>query len=293
MKPCSLTPIEKVGKGALGDAGHHRGHGARVDPAAEEGAHRDVAEQVQLDGLAQQRVEPVGDRRLVVRELLAEGEAPVLLLRQAPVLEDGDGRRGELVDAPEEGVAVGEVAQRDVVPEPVEVDLAPDEARGEHALDLGGEDQGLPGDRVEERLLPEVVAREHEPARRAVPEPDREHAAQAPDARGAQLLVEVQDHLDVGRGAEAVAAAGQLGAQLGAVVDLAVADELDVAGLVGDRLAAPCDVDDAQAPLAERDRLVVVEVLVVRAAVGQRPGHGDDELAVPRADDAGYAAHAR
>ena len=65
----------------------------------------------------------------------------------------------------------------------------------------------------------------------------------------------------------------QRGAQLAVVVDLAVEDHPDGAVLVGDRLVAGRDVDDAQAPHAERDAVLDVEALVVRSAVADDVAH--------------------
>jgi hypothetical protein len=65
-----------------------------------------------------------------------------------------------------------------------------------------------------------------------VPEREGEHAAQVLGAVFAVLLIEVQNDLDVGRGLEAVPRRDQLPPQFRAVVDLAVADEVQVAGLV-------------------------------------------------------------
>ncbi len=130
-------------------------------------------------------------------------------------------------------------------------------------------------------------------SRRAVPERDGEHPAQPLEAGGAELLVEVRDHLDVAVPPEAVPARLELGAQLDVVVDLPVADADDLAGLVGDRLVAGLEVDDREPPHRERDRAGREAPLAVRAAVphqldrverlGRRPA--------PRRGDAEDPAH--
>jgi hypothetical protein len=101
----------------------------------------------------------------------------------------------------------------------------------------------------------------------------------------------VQDHLDVGLGPEAMAGSDQTAAQLGAVVDLAVADQLDVAGLVADRLVAGRQIDDAETPLAQRDPFVPVVAAAVRTAMRQGLGHGRHGVLAPGGDDATDAAH--
>src|SRR5207302_226854 len=65
---------------------------------------------------------------------------------------------------------------------------------------------------------------------------ERENAAQRPHQIRALLLVQVDEDLGVGAALEDVSAAGQGGAQVGVVVDLAVVDDLDAAVLVGHRL---------------------------------------------------------
>ena len=99
-------------------------------------------------------------------------------------------------------------------------------------LDLGGEGEppGLLG--VEQRLLPEVIAREQQAAAAPVPDREGEHAAQPREHPLAVVLVQVDQHLGVAAGPELVAPGHQLAAQRLVVVDLAVEDDLDAAVLV-------------------------------------------------------------
>ena len=149
---------------------------------------------------------------------------------------------------------------------------------------------------VVERLDPEAVAREHEPAAVGVPHRDREHPAQPLGEARAVLLVEVDEHLGVGvRGAEAVAGRLELRAQLGVVVDLAVLDDDDAAVLVGDRLVAALEVDDRQPPRGQPGLAEHHLAAGVGPAVVQRGAHGGEHVAVRRsaagAHDAADAAH--
>ena len=63
----------------------------------------------------------------------------------------------------------------------------------------------------------------------------------------------MDDHLGVAVRAEAVPARLELGADVGEVVDLAVEDDPDRAVLVGERLIAGREIDDAQAAMPEAD----------------------------------------
>ena len=85
--------------------------------------------------------------------------------------------------------------------ERVEVDLA-----ARKRAQLGGERELVAVVAVVERLDPEAVAGEHEPAALGVPEREGEHAAQPLHEALAVLLVEVDEHLGVAARAEAVAA---------------------------------------------------------------------------------------
>ena len=70
---------------------------------------------------------------------------------------------------------------------------------------------------------------------------------------------------------------GELGAQLAEVVELAVEDGDDVAGLVRHRLAARLEVDHPQAPVAERAAAEGVDGALVGAAMDERCVHAGDE----------------
>ena len=58
---------------------------------------------------------------------------------------------------------------------------------------------------VEERLLADAVAGEEQTLAALVPEGEREHPVEMPDAVDPVLLVQVDDHLGVALGREAVA----------------------------------------------------------------------------------------
>src|SRR3546814_8734901 len=74
------------------------------------------------------------------------------------------------------------------------------------------------------------------------------------DAVGAVLLIEMKNHLDVRGRAEPVASGYQFLAKLRAIIDFAVADELDRLILVGKRLCPAGEIDDAQSTVAEGNR---------------------------------------
>ena len=183
--------------------------------------------------------------------------------------------RGQLAHVAEDRVRRGDRVEREERLERVGVDLA-----ARQRAQLGREAQLAADVPVVERLDPVAVAREHEAAARRVPDRDREHPAQPLGEAGAVLLVEVDEHLGVGVRAEGVAGALELVAQLGVVVDLAVLDDDDAAVLVRDRLVAAGEVDDREAPRAERDLAVDVLAAAVGAAVDELGAHRAKRLDV-------------
>ena len=180
--------------------------------------------------------------------------------------------------------------------ERVEVELAREAGQPPQRLELGGEGELARDVAVVQRLDPEAVAREHEPPPLAVPDRDGEHPAQALGEARAVLLVEVDEHLGVRvRRAEHVARALELGAQLGVVVDLAVLDDDDAPVLARDRLVAALEVDDRQPPRGEPGLAVDHLAAAVGPAVHERRAHRAEDVAVDGppvgADDAADAAH--
>src|SRR5688572_9880579 len=105
----------------------------------------------------------------------------------------------------------------------------------------------------------------------------------------------MDDRLRVAVGLEDVAGAFEVAAQLPVVVDLAVEDDPDRAVLVRDRLLAAFEIDDAEAPHAERDAFADVDAFLIGAAVHDGPAHPadlllEDRRAVPP-HDTGNATH--
>src|SRR6185436_1924721 len=109
------------------------------------------------------------------------------------------------------------------------------------------------GFRIEQRLLAETIARQHQLLAPVVPQRDREHAVELARKLITHLLVEVNDDLGVALRREAVPLLFEALAQLLEVVDLAVLDGPDRSVLVAHRLMATGDVDDAQ-PAVAQDR---------------------------------------
>ncbi len=179
----------------------------------------------------------------------------------------------ELRNAAERCLSAGEEPEVQEHLDRLVVQFGPDKTAGEQALQFGGEDEDVADAAVVERLDPEPVAREHEPALLPVPDRCAEHAAQVGGEVGAVPLVEMREDLRVATAAERVAVSAESVAKFAVVVQLPVLDRLDGPAFVRERLVASLDVDDAEPPDAECDSGLLENAAVVRATVRHGIGH--------------------
>ena len=167
------------------------------------------------------------------------------------------------------------------------------------ALDFGREDELAVLLRVIERLDAEEIARAEQLARFAVPNGEREHAAQAIEHTFAPGQIAGQQHFGVGIRLKRPACGFKLGAQVAVVVDFAVEHDGELALCSGlferaargaiemqrrrrdgggvlargahHRLVAVRKVDERQAAVSKRNTAFRVDVLAF--AVGPAMGH--------------------
>ena len=140
-------------------------------------------------------------------------------------------------------------------------------------LDLGSEGEQPAVPEVVERLDAQPVARAEQALVRLVPYREGEHAAEAANAFIAILLVGVENGFGVAAAVITMPGALQFGPQIGMIEDFAVVGDPQRAVLVGHRLGAGRQVNDAQAAVAESHAIVFVEAVTVRAAVADDVGH--------------------
>ncbi len=143
-----------------------------------------------------------------------------------------------------------------------------------------------------ERLLAEAIARKHEALQACVPQRHGEHAVERIDEVRPALLVEVGDDLGVRARPEAMAAACQVAAQAGVVVDLAVAHDVHVARLVRERLGTAPHVDDREAAAAEAGAAGDDPSVAVGAAMQEATRHALEHLRGRRRHRAHHAVDA-
>ena len=169
---------------------------------------------------------------------------------------------------------------------------------GEQRLNLRREPQLAVDLGPKERLFAGAVARQHQPTVPVVPHRQAEHSFEPTHAVRAEALIQRNDRLDITRRAERITGEGILAAQLGRVVDLAVADHPD--GRIGalERLVAGGQVHDGEPAGAQARALVTHDALSVGPPVGERGGHGGHavgmlERGARERDGAEDAAHYR
>src|SRR5437016_3477766 len=119
---------------------------------------------------------------------LAYRHVPVLAGPDLALLEHEKVPRQEFVDAAEQRLAPRQVASAEKLGKRIDVRLRIDIAAREKCLDFRSEQQQRPRRGPVQRLDPQPIADEQQPAPRRVPQRESEHAAQAADAIVAPLL---------------------------------------------------------------------------------------------------------
>jgi hypothetical protein len=208
--------------------------------------------------------------------LVAVVELPVPLDPAAPALLHQVMGRRQRPNPGEEGVRRLHETQGQILVERERRKLRQARIVGQQGLDLGSECEPRAVLGVEERLLPKVVAREQQPAAPPVPDGEGEHPPELGDHPLAVLLVEMDQRLGVGPGAELVALGHQRAAQLLVIVDLAVEHQQDAAIFVGHRLMAAGHVHDTEPPHPQPRPALDEAAPGVRAPVGDRVAHPAD-----------------
>ena len=201
---------------------HERHHHARVDPARQERAERDVGHEPHAHRFRQERAQPLAVVLLAPGALGLDRERPIALDPAAVRFAHQIVRRWELLHALQDRARRRDVLEREVVGDRARIDLARHSGVEGERLELGRERQPPAVVVVVERLDAEAVAPQHQTAAPAVVEPEREHPAQVLEQAQLVLLVEVEQGLGVAVAAEAMAASCEPRLDLGPAVELAV-----------------------------------------------------------------------
>ncbi len=160
--------------------------------------------------------------------------------------------RGQTRHALEERPRSRNVPEGEIGGDSSRVELPRDLRVRENGLELAGEDQATAAGPVVQRLLPDPVAPEDQPAPAFVPDRDGEHAVEfARELDRRERLGEVGYHLGVATRPHDVSVPFERSPKLAEVVDLPVEHDGNAAVLVRDRRVAGLEVDDRQAVLAD------------------------------------------
>lgn len=291
---------------------HQRDDHRRIDAPRQERAKRHVGDRLLGDRIAQHVIElRDGGVRVAVERIRAARrdhavERPVAarrgLVAQALVLHVGAGR--QLADAFVDRVRRGHARVAQIQTQRVAVDRMRAEARkAPQRLQLGAEHERAADAAVIERLLADAIAREREHARFAVPQREREHsdrllqrAIDAPRGERREQHFAIRMTSPLGRAMLAL----ELAAQLAKVVDLAVERHRVATARGRHRLMSMLgQIDDRQAPMAERDARIGIDPQtgIVRAAMRETVRHSREgragrlRCACDRANEAADSAH--
>ena len=236
------------------DASAHEGHErARVDAAGEERAERHVGHHLAHDRLLQALAQRFDRVAIAPRSERHRRGVPIALHLHASVAPGQIAGRRQLPHVLQDGPGCDDVFVGEELVERLGIELARDFGPDEQRLHFRRQPQALGSLAPVERLLAGAVAGRHERPGAPVPQRKREHPAKARKQVHAPLLVAVDQDLDVRARSELVAERLELLLQVGEVVDLAVGDELDLTGLVGERLLPAGEVHDGQPPHGEAD----------------------------------------
>ena len=200
--------LARLGRGQGGDA-------AGVDPAGEQHPDRHVGDQVGADRVARGRSRSSAASSSCRPRATLVGRRPAAAARSggpatSPPLPAEQMPRGQLAGLGEDRQRRRDRVEGEVGGDRLGVDRTREARLLEHRLQLRGEGEPCRDEPVVERLDPEAVAGQQQPPLALVPEGDREHPPQPLDEAVAVLLVEVDQHLGVAVGREAVPAALQL-----------------------------------------------------------------------------------
>ena len=131
-------------------------------------------------------------------------------------------------------------------------------------------------ERVEKRLDPGPISRQHQLLAAFIPDRIREHPAERRRTLVTILFVLMDDDLGVAVRSKRVPAVDESWAQLRVVEDLAVIGDPHRLVFVRHRLMAMAEIDDAQPPVSERHASARVRTRVVRTAMLDHVAHSRD-----------------
>src|SRR5271157_2840637 len=180
------------------------------------------------------------------------------------------------MDTLEEGTSRPRAEECEQVIDAAHVRLRSDHCRGQEGFDLRAPEQPAVNLGVMERADAHTVPTQDQGPAGAVPERDGKLSPRPDEHRFSQVLVKVDPRLGVAAGRQPMPPRQEILPQFGILEQLAVEGNPDRSILIGERLTAPCQIDDRQAPGPQGNSWLDVDLLVIRAPMSDRRRHGQE-----------------
>ena len=260
----------------------HESHQERgVHPAAQKRTDGHVAHQLEANALLEGRPDRVHELRIRHRSQLrpsSRAQGPISVHPLAPPIDDHPVARRQHPHILHRGPGLGDGSVRQQQAQGFRVERPGHEAAGQYRLHLGGEEQGPPRMRVQQRLDPDGIAGQEQPfpSPPLSPVVDRqgEHPADPEQEIVPVPLIHPEDDLGVGGRGEDVPLPLQDRPFLPEVVRLAVVDDPDRPVPVPHRLSRQGrKVDHGKPGHPQRDAVVPEDPGIVGTPVAHRFHH--------------------
>ena len=271
--------MQNVRTGSAASFRHQPDDDRRVDPAGEKRPQRHVALQSHLDRRSQQL--PQLAAILFGRPIVLDVEVglPVRPYVEPPLAPHGVVTRRKLGDALENRPRMRHVLIREVFVEGLRVDLPRHARHLQDALEFAGKQQPARLVTINQRLLPQPIAGQHQLLPPGVPDGQGKHAVKVCNEFWPVVFVEMDQHFGVALSAEAMPGPFQSAAEVAEVIDFAVENDPHGAVFVRQWLFAAGEVDDRQPPMAQGHAglhltgAVEVHAFAVRPTMTQHVDH--------------------
>jgi len=204
----------------------------------------------------------------------------------------------EFVDSGEKSFLAGGVTEGKILRQNAWIKFRTHAGIGEKRLDLAAENKCVILQAIVKRFNPETITGSEEFVPGMIPNDEGEHAAQMLHAFRPILFVKMNDTFGVTIGSEGMAAREQLWAEFSVVVNFPVEYDPERAILVGKRLMAGLEVDDAKTAHREAGAVEGECSSIIGTAMNDLPVHSMQGGIVGRAigfkvKDAADAAHSK
>jgi hypothetical protein len=273
--------LESDGKGvelASGQRGGQSGHGAGVDPSAQEDADLDIAPELVANGLPQKVAGGLGG--------FVEGARAhwVVLNRKIPKIfraATGGGPDDHLAgfQFPHPGIGgggCGDVTEGEILVDGGGIETGLETGIAKERAKLRGEKEFSPMVGVVKGFDAQGIAGQGETFLAGIPDGEGEHAVEAWEAIGTILCPGLEEDFRVGLGLEHDPTGLQIPSKFDIVVNFPVKNDVPPTVGGGHGLSAAGQVENTEATVSQPDGGIAVGTLGIRSAVGEGVGHAGE-----------------